>query len=324
MVDPTHTVIEEIGEYDVEHLDYRYISGCENLQELKLLLEVLKSGKEGYYPQLEDHIQQRMASLDPSFVLPERLKTIEREAREELNSWIQEMADKDKQVAAQPIHPNTVPVRNASQPAPQQVTVSKNSRIKSSDYRSWDKFDVDKEIAQLELEDQPAPKARINTKQVSVKLDPSTDADSRKFLGDNERTKGNELFKDQDYESALECYLKSSELYPTPQIYSNLGLTYLKLERNDSAIKALNQSIHLQPTYKAYLRRAQAYFNQGKYKESMQDCDLALSLDDQYEAKQLRSKAMAKYKDVNGVRVQIEEEKIIEIADDDQDSDEEQ
>lgn len=50
----------------IEHLDFDYVQKCENVKEIERILEILKSGEEGYYPQLTDCTENRLRDLDPA------------------------------------------------------------------------------------------------------------------------------------------------------------------------------------------------------------------------------------------------------------------
>ncbi|KNE70864.1 hypothetical protein AMAG_14969 [Allomyces macrogynus ATCC 38327] len=50
-------------DYDVERLDYGYVRTATDLLELKKLLAVLRSGKEGLYPDLERAFEERIVEL---------------------------------------------------------------------------------------------------------------------------------------------------------------------------------------------------------------------------------------------------------------------
>lgn len=45
-----------LEKYDipVSHLDYKYIETCQNSKEMERIVIILKSGEEGYYPDLLD------------------------------------------------------------------------------------------------------------------------------------------------------------------------------------------------------------------------------------------------------------------------------
>ena len=55
-------------EYDISHLDYTFVANCNDVKELKKLLRILKSGKEGYYADLERAFEKRIETLDPEFI----------------------------------------------------------------------------------------------------------------------------------------------------------------------------------------------------------------------------------------------------------------
>lgn len=56
---------EQIIDVPIEHLDYSYVGKCEDSTELKRILAVLKSGKEGKYPALEQTVEEKIISLLP-------------------------------------------------------------------------------------------------------------------------------------------------------------------------------------------------------------------------------------------------------------------
>jgi hypothetical protein len=50
----------------VEHLDYGYVGECRNAKEVEKILQILRSGKEGLYPDLVAFTERRLSELDPS------------------------------------------------------------------------------------------------------------------------------------------------------------------------------------------------------------------------------------------------------------------
>ena len=46
----------QVGEITVEMLDYAYVNECEDYKKLQAILSTLKSGKEGYYPDVSRFI----------------------------------------------------------------------------------------------------------------------------------------------------------------------------------------------------------------------------------------------------------------------------
>lgn len=53
-------------EIPVEHLDFGYVKDCTNVLEVGQMLEILRSGEEGYYHELTKCTEQRLRELDPS------------------------------------------------------------------------------------------------------------------------------------------------------------------------------------------------------------------------------------------------------------------
>ena len=49
----------------IEHLDYGYVGKCKNARELERILEILRSGKEGMYPQLIDFTEKKLKEVFP-------------------------------------------------------------------------------------------------------------------------------------------------------------------------------------------------------------------------------------------------------------------
>jgi hypothetical protein len=118
----------------------------------------------------------------------------------------------------------------------------------------------------------------------------------------------------------LQYYSKSEYLDPNYTILSNLSLVHLKLNNNSLAEEYASRSIHLKKSTKAYLRRAQAKYNQGRYASAVEDCveceALGVMLD---EVLAFKEKCQGMDKSVNGVRVAIEDEdeidEVVEIID---------
>lgn len=50
----------------IEHLDFDYVRNCVNAKEIERILEILKSGEEGHYPQLTEFTEKRLRDLDPA------------------------------------------------------------------------------------------------------------------------------------------------------------------------------------------------------------------------------------------------------------------
>lgn len=58
------TLIEKYS-IPIEHLDYGYIRGCRSVREMEQMIEILRSGEEGFYPDLTKFAENKLEELDP-------------------------------------------------------------------------------------------------------------------------------------------------------------------------------------------------------------------------------------------------------------------
>ena len=49
----------------IEYLDFNYIKTCQNVRELEKIIEILRSGEEGYYPDLTKFAEEKLSEIDP-------------------------------------------------------------------------------------------------------------------------------------------------------------------------------------------------------------------------------------------------------------------
>lgn len=89
------------------------------------------------------------------------------------------------------------------------------------------------------------------------------------------------------YESAVESCLRALEnkLYSTPEkAFYNLGLSYLRLGKNNEAIEAFNDASRRQPTLSlAYYGLALAYNAKGMYGDAASAMEKAVGLDSRFQ-----------------------------------------
>ncbi|XP_078273412.1 RNA polymerase II-associated protein 3 isoform X2 [Rhinoraja longicauda] len=144
---------------------------------------------------------------------------------------------------------------------------NKSMRIKSSDYKSWEKFDVDKVLEDMDKNDStPEP-------------DTEEEIDVEKALAEKE--KGNDYFKDGKYEEAMECYTRAMTMDPyNPVFPTNRAATFLKRKKYGVAESDCNLAIALDMSFwKAYLRRGAARFNLNNLQGAKEDFEMVLNLD---------------------------------------------
>lgn len=64
-MDSKKTLLEKYS-ISIENLDYDYIKSCQNVKELEKMIEILKSGEEGFYPDLNRFAERKLTELDPN------------------------------------------------------------------------------------------------------------------------------------------------------------------------------------------------------------------------------------------------------------------
>lgn len=97
---------------------------------------------------------------------------------------------------------------------------------------------------------------------------------------------GNDLFKEDKYEEALEMYTKALRTCPfsfskeRSIFYSNRSVCFLKMKDLDKCIKECSQSINLDPTFaKPLLRRAECHETNDKFDEAVEDYKKLIDLE---------------------------------------------
>ncbi|XP_078664763.1 sperm-associated antigen 1-like isoform X3 [Branchiostoma floridae x Branchiostoma belcheri] len=309
----------------IEHLDYKYIEGCENPRELEKILYELRSGDEGIYPELISFCEKRLEELKPDSKalrvdLPaKRPYDIDNkewtEITQDITSWEEEIQQKEedlKKQRQQVVHDGTLPpIRGSGQTIGTTTASSSTSaanqqnkppqKQKASlprDYRAWDKFDVDKELEKMD-KDQGVKEesknitenmAKVNKLQQDMNTsDMSDEEKSRK--AEREKDKGNEAFKANDYLEAEVYYTRSISIVPSAAAYNNRALAKLRLEKWESAVEDTNVVLEMEPgNLKALLRRAMGRKGLGQREEAIADLTVVL----EQEPHNPKAKAMLK------------------------------
>ncbi|CAG7833143.1 unnamed protein product [Allacma fusca] len=174
--------------YDIpiDHLDFKYITSCKDTREVERILKVLRSGEEGYFPDLEKCVAARLEELNPKsralrvetpILRSDRLdKTELDDLRKSFLDWVDKVEEENKTdclvshasgdarlifhndfCTDVPIRTTTSEMKKAAKKESKMeepgFTRPKNpDRIKSWEYDKWDKFDVDTELTKLEIE----------------------------------------------------------------------------------------------------------------------------------------------------------------------------
>ncbi|XP_063113688.1 sperm-associated antigen 1 isoform X2 [Cavia porcellus] len=280
----------------VEHLDFKYIEKCSDIKQLEKILYVLRSGDEGYYPELTEFCETRLRGLAPGSRALRKDKpaatasSFTTEEWEEINgdikSWVSEIKKEETRIQFQEtekfpeIRDHLPPVRRSNDDlhVTKEKYSSKNKPAKKKiprDYAEWDKFDVEKECSKVD--DDCKEKTIINNKSHLSKIETRVDTaglteQEKGFLATREKEKGNEAFNVGDYEEAVMYYTRSISVLPTTAAYNNRAQAEIKLKNWNSAFQDCEKVLELDPgNIKALLRRATTYKHQNKLQEAIED-----------------------------------------------------
>nr|XP_044999326.1 sperm-associated antigen 1 [Jaculus jaculus] len=284
----------------IEHLDFKYIENCSNVKHLEKILCVLRSGEEGYYPELTEFCEKRLTDLAPksralrkdrpaataSSFTAEEWEKID----SDIKSWISEITREENTMHFD--HTRTCsgagdhlpPIRGSNSCF--HVGKEKNSKsrpVKKNiprDYAEWDKFDVEKECSKVDEDSKEKiivdNKAHLS--KIETRIDTTGLTEKEKgSLATREKEKGNEAFHSGDYEEAVMYYTRSISALPTVSAYNNRAQAEIKLEKWSSAFQDCEKVLELEPgNIKALLRRATTYKHQSKLQEAIEDLSKVL------------------------------------------------
>ncbi|XP_054003896.1 sperm-associated antigen 1 [Hylaeus anthracinus] len=306
------SLLERYG-IPVEHLSYEYISECTNGKKLERLVTILRSGEEGYYPDLTKHAEERLAVVKPTSTVLRKTEPILRRSMLEpseckkidtdINDWTSEMQSREKDLkeGKATLDLESLPRPDVRQfieePVKKNITNTRSAdkikRIASCDYSAWDKYDVDTELNKIDIRDEQrlVEAKRLQLKQKGViekkKLDKQTIINKSSLTGteinvmaEQEREKGNEAFRSRDYEEALEHYNTSIKIDSNITAYNNRAITYIKLQQYKKALNDCNIVLSIEYTnIKALLRRAMALEHLENPSKALADYEAVLRLE---------------------------------------------
>ncbi|CDR98688.1 probable STI1-Hsp90 cochaperone [Sporisorium scitamineum] len=98
---------------------------------------------------------------------------------------------------------------------------------------------------------------------------------------EEERTRGNELYKKGDFPGAVAAFTEAIKRDPSdPRGYSNRASAYTKLAALPEALKDSEEAIRVDPKFvKGYVRKANVLFSMKEYTKAMEACQKAESVD---------------------------------------------
>ncbi|CAG2184961.1 SPAG1 [Mytilus edulis] len=177
---------ETTRKYDIPltHLDYPYIEKCTDTKELERILRILRSGDEGFYPDLETFCEERIEKLNPkSRVLRKEVplgrpgdlaKDEWKKIDTDLKTWEMDMKTTEsskKRYTDSFDDPELPPIRSgfmngASNQSNEADAGKKSKRVTPRDYKEWDKFDIDKELDDVDKKDKKEEKKHTKSSTV--------------------------------------------------------------------------------------------------------------------------------------------------------------
>uniref|UniRef100_A0A182UW00 TPR_REGION domain-containing protein n=1 Tax=Anopheles merus TaxID=30066 RepID=A0A182UW00_ANOME len=239
-----------LQKYDLllEHLDFEYIRQCTNGREVENIVKVLRSGEEGYFPQLTAFAEERLKSLRPESTLLRKEQPLAtkhtlpeeqwREISNNLQDWEHRMKTLTDELRSAQVESDdtTVPrIRGTFDPfakeeEPEKVPQSKV--IKYCDYDKWDKFDADTELLKMDLdEERHREMVRLNNQKNSeqpkiVELPPEVklSQQEKQVIAGKLREKGNDYFRAKEFKEAVQEYGKSLDLFPSAACFNNRAM----------------------------------------------------------------------------------------------------
>ncbi|GFR00300.1 RNA polymerase II-associated protein 3 [Trichonephila clavata] len=192
----------------------------------------------------------------------------------DLDSWEKDMKKKEEELKLLQVtdEQDVPPIRNSLSRSKKKnkqknkKEVSAKKRVSSYNYKAWEHYDVESELKKMdeEKEEPSGSESSDNEEQLSIQ--------KRQQLALVKKDKGNEFFKNGDYDSAINSYTVGMELDPENALLpANRAMAFLKKEQFQTAENDCNLCLSLDPTYvKAYLRR-------GTARKALDKTDLARS-----------------------------------------------
>ncbi|KAL5281238.1 SPAG1 family protein [Megaselia abdita] len=281
-----------LEKYDIpiSYLDFAYVEKCTNPREMEKIVNILRSGEEGYYPALTKRAEEKLLELKPNsklFRTEEDLLTKSSISLKEWESetnpivdWSSDVKNVDKflQKIGSSSNENcveTVPRKtkkiilggNTTKDTKTSDSKSQN-RIKSTDYSAWDKFDAETEILKMDLEEEKVKEEveRMNRLNLQSSKDLNEDLKidhltmiEREKLAVSFKDRGNDYFRAKEYQHSLKEYNKSIEIFPTAMAFNNRAITNIKLKDFKNALEDSKKCLEREPgNIKALFRKAES------------------------------------------------------------------
>ncbi len=147
----------------------------------------------------------------------------------------------------------------------------------------------------------------------------------RRFMATREKDKGNEYFRNKEYEKSYDCYSKSLALDDSNAVvYANRAMVCIRLSNLCQATSDCTQALSIDPHYtKALARRGMVHHKCGRFSEAKKDFSMCVNQEPMNkEYSMLLKRSTEKEVEVNGdMKHERNKKKIVIVQDDDSDSD---
>ncbi|XP_041464740.1 sperm-associated antigen 1-like isoform X2 [Lytechinus variegatus] len=289
----------------VELLEYDYIAKCTDGKELEKIYKILRAGTEGYYPDLVQFCERRLADIAPNSKLlrkevrPATEYDLGKEEWSKVNNdvkdWVNDISKDGSEDGDVVTEEKLPPVRNRGvintdgkkNESSKEWGKPSAERIKGSDFRQWDKYNADEEEARVDDKDGGMKAAYEKLSNARSAAEARTNIDTsgmtdreRESVANREKDKGNEAFRASDYQEAILYYTRSLSVVPSAPAYNNRSLARIKVGEFDGAIEDCTKVLQLEPTnIKALLRRGTARKSLKNYKLALQDLQAVLQVE---------------------------------------------
>ncbi|KAM8704716.1 hypothetical protein ACLKA7_009210 [Drosophila subpalustris] len=265
---------------------------------MEKIVKILRSGEEGYFPDLTRCAEEKLKQLKPEsklFRYEEAIcksSVLDKQELKPIYDWTTDIKTKDSTLSglkdeAKEVLDDLPPMRTPckididkpeaapkpksdSKPETQPKAKTNEQRIKSTDYSKWDKYDPDEEILRMDLEEERTKEqAQIKTRKIQPN---STKEDHIKICEQSAE------------EQRLQCQLKKLSQLEREQYgekYRLRGNEYFNAKEYDHAINEYTRSIVYDPEHAArsYNNRALCQIKLQKFLEAIDDCEECLKLE---------------------------------------------
>ncbi|KAI8839998.1 hypothetical protein BJ741DRAFT_597643, partial [Chytriomyces cf. hyalinus JEL632] len=222
------------------------------------------------------------SSLETALLVRENAAETRRQMADLLD-WEKSIKKKDSTASLASTTAASVPVRGKRSPI---ANANAKERIKSGDYRAWDKFDVEEEISRMDAQEESSNKTPVQDQTIRESPQQIEERLEQSLI---QKEMGNEYFKKGNYLKAIKSYSKSLEL------------SDIDASSNASKIAVLGN-------------RAMAHLKLNQFEQAESDCTAVLSLDSK-NVKAYWRRAVARRElqtNLSGAKQDLEKAKVLE------------